>query len=424
MNCNTYGDEDRDRAIGRQVATAGWALLLALLAVSGCQSILGIGDVEPDELDAAVVADAMADAAPPDAAPPDAIDCSLWVPASEHFDACAIPVPGRPLILDLDEYEYDTSAPALRPVGGAPIAHQRATVMVGGIEVLLVSTESFTVMQNTRLRVIGDKPLLIASWNDITIDGQVDASSSMGDPGAGTRDDCANAAEPGTNNGANHGGGGGGGGFGGSGGNGGTSITGNNAGSSGGTEDPGGLVRGGCRGGDGGRAQAPDIGVGGAGGGAIQLTARTGISVAGVIHTGGAGGGGGFNNSGGGGGGSGGMINLDAPDIVLAPGAILAANGGGGGGGSGDGLQAPPGASAQPGLQPAPGGSANSEINGGVGGNGSAGALPFGAGAGPGNHGAGGGGGGAGYIYFWDATPGTAGVILSPPAIFCSGGPC
>jgi hypothetical protein len=82
-------------------------------------------------------------------------------------------------------------------------------------------------------------------------------------------------------------------------------------------------------------------GAGGGGGGAIQITSFTQIhfvtQTAGTpvgIHVGGNGGAGGGAENGGGGGGSGGLILVEAPDVRLDLGALVAANGGGGGSGN------------------------------------------------------------------------------------------
>jgi hypothetical protein len=156
----------------------------------------------------------------------------------------------------------------------------------------------------------------------------------------------------------------------------------------------------------------------GAGGGAIQLVARTSISVTGTLAANGGGGG----ESGavtegavviGSGGGSGGALLLEAPIVSVT--GTLAANGGGGGGNS-----ASHGQDGQSSATPATGTGTGT----GLGGNGNGGAIVGGTagGAGSGAYGTGndiapaGGGGGAGRIRI-NTTSGSATVtnaILSP----------
>lgn len=100
------------------------------------------------------------------------------------------------------------------------------------------------------------------------------------------------------------------------------------------------LLRGGCRGGDGGSADNAHHGTGGNGGGAVYLIARKAINILGDVFASGAGGVTTVGNlgaeEGGGGGGTGGMIGLDAPSIQIQ--GHVVANGGAGGGGGGLGI--------------------------------------------------------------------------------------
>jgi hypothetical protein len=76
--------------------------------------------------------------------------------------------------------------------------------------------------------------------------------------------------------------------------------------------------------------------VGGAGGGAIQISATNGVVITGHINVGGGGGKGGTGAaSGGGGGGSGGMIILEGKIVSGAGGSLIASGGGGGQGSDG-----------------------------------------------------------------------------------------
>jgi hypothetical protein len=166
---------------------------------------------------------------------------------------------------------------------------------------------------------------------------------------------------------------------------------------------PGDRLIGGGRGGQGGCG--PLCASGGAGGGALQLSSATSITVApsGVITAaGGRGRGGGGAPAGGGGGGAGGEILLEAPLIVVA--GVLAANGGGGGGGGGNGGPSVPqgldGEDGRDSAAPASGGAGGIPMgaDGGAGAAGVAGAFTEAAG-GRGGSEAGGGGGGAGRIW-------------------------
>lgn len=321
-----------------------------------------------------------------------------WNHTPSHFDPCNLENPSGSLTLDGSDYTYDTTTGELRDELNQLIPHQQQEL--DGYRVLSVS--SFAVEQDTILRVIGDRPLIVASWDTIDINGEINVTSETEEAGA-----AANPAECGTSapvEGQNDNGGaagGGGGAFQGAGGDGGNGD-GNGGQSNGGMGGTSVMiptrVRGGCPGANGGQGFGGSPGMGGAGGGAIQLTAQVRVRVrGGEILAGGAGGQGGLGgDSGGGGGGSGGFIGLDAAKVEVEN-ARLMCNGGGGGEGAGD----PPGNDGEPGggdASAAPGGSdgADSGSDGGVGGyrdqpNG----LPP---VNLRNGGGGGGGGGVGYI--------------------------
>jgi hypothetical protein len=377
-------------------------------------------DADPDAPDARVtppdagMGDAMG---PPDARPP----CQDW-PRPRHFDPCAIPAPSPALVLDLSgDYTYDTDTGTLRAPGGATINHAQA-IVPGNPEVRLVSVDGFVVGPNARLRATGDRPLLVASWSDITVVGVIDVSSSRTSRGAGAHTGDCNVAAPGEQD-NNGGGGGGGGGLGGDGGDGGQGAGGGSGGSKGGQVGVPTTVRGGCAGGEGGLGNGGNgAGEGGSGGGALQLTAQTRVTINGQLHAGGGGGGGANASSGqpcgGGGGGSGGLIDLEAPMLLLGADAIIAANGGGGGEGAEDGT-ADPGDDGQLGAAAAAGGSGNQ----GRGGDGGDGGAQASADAGTGSNGTnngsnrgggGGGGAGAGYIIVQGALTVAPGAVISP----------
>jgi hypothetical protein len=207
----------------------------------------------------------------------------------------------------------------------------------GGTTVCAIIGTSITIGPKT-LFISGSHPAVLFAADTITITGAVDVGSHFNGPplGAGGNPDSCGTPGGGA---ANAGGGGGGaggtfgqvGGDGGHGAGAGMSGPGTAAGPAQSTSD---VLRGGCRGSDGG-AGAASGGGGNNGGGAILLVAGTYVSIAGYVNASGGGGGPGGPTSGGGGGGSGGMIALDAPTIAVTGMGHLIANGGGGGGGGG-----------------------------------------------------------------------------------------
>ena len=348
-----------------------------------------------------------------------AFDCTTF--DGRHFRGCDLPAPSEALALSLTgTYLYNTDTGSITPPSGSVAAP--ASIAIGGNRV--ISVESLSIGANAKLRVVGTLPLVVASWSTISVatGATIDVSSTATEAGAGANPPgCTQrAAAPGTSNG-DGGAGGGGGGFGAAGGNGGNS--GNSPvriGGAGGIaigQAP--LLAGGCAGANGGNGRTLG-GIGGNGGGAIQLTAKDSITIAGIIHAGGAGGAGGSGGdadsaAGGGGGGSGGMIGLESTAITIQSGAILAANGGGGGGGSENALAGPGGDATA---------NANAATRGarqGDGGNGGAGSTTAAGVVGQSSalEGGGGGGGGAGVIVFATvngAAPPTTGVVVSPAA--------
>ncbi len=406
-----------------------------LLLVSGCSvdssaispgggAMDGSTDVSTSDVTRDVTADTTpppdgaADTAPPtdtsipDGAPPDAAVCSTW--SARHFDPCAIPPPG-PAITVMDG-TYDTDTGTLDD-GGSTTSLPGMVIDQGGTDARLISLDGFTVM--TGLRVVGRMPLIVASWGDIAIDGDLDVSSRRGAAGAGANPGvCTTATSGDTGDGGT--GGGGGGGFGGRGGDGGDADDngGRKAGGTGG--DPLGstptIVRGGCPGANAGRGDAGDEPVGGFGGGAVQLSARMRIDIVGRVNAGGAGGQGGARPSatGGGGGGSGGYIGLDAPMVTVS--GTLAANGGGGGGGAAFAEGGSPGGNGRLNAAPANGGAGASGV-GTSGGQGGANTAIDGSGVGGIlDGGGGGGGGGAGFIVVYASTFDSSSATISPSA--------
>lgn len=369
--------------------------------------------------------------------------CMLWTYMPKYFDPCMTLDPQGPLMLMISgEYVYDTASGVLNNPMGQSITHQ-SQLLDEDPNIRLISSDSFSIGVDTTLRVIGEYPIMITAWGDITIDGLIDASSKSDfnnaidaflEIGAGANlQDCATVGtgDDGVTGAVNigKGTGGGGGGFG-------------TAGGRGGGHDetgPGGNLgealksipenlRGGCAGGRGGNGtdhmnNPGSGGRGGAGGGVVHLVARDRLTIAssGRLHAGGAGGHpgnpdlGGNNNShrvGGGGGGSGGWIGLEAADLMIEADAILAANGGAGGAGANNDMG-----------EPGEDGRLSDEVaalgagdGGGDGGDGGFAGTPAGQ---PGqdvgdNEGGGGGGGGVGMIVIYSSNS----EIIDDDAIF------
>ncbi len=350
--------------------------------------------------------------------------CTTWT--AEHFDPCAIPPPLGDVSLvsvdNNDRYDLDTDDGTLVDKDNAPIAIASMVVpQTDGPELMIVSVSSLTIADDVTLDVRGDRSLLIAVWDTATIAGVIDVSAaftSEGNGGAGGTTAIAAfcGGAPTGNSGAagTPATGGGGGAFQGNGGRGG-----NSSGGAGLAIAVPTIVRGGCAGGPGGASTAATTGTRGAGGGAIEIAARTSITITstGIIEaSGGAGRGGPANFGGGGGGGAGGYIGLDAPNVVVA--GILAANGGSSGGGASDSTAGTNGIGGLRSASQATGGAGAATSTVGTcikGGNGSGGGILNGATAGTSPCGGGGGGGGAGYILI-QGTPTVTGTV-SPAAI-------
>lgn len=376
------------------------------------------------QMDAPPQPDLSASDAPPiDAIPP----CKLWT--ARHFDACAIPAPGGNLELTSGAYTYDTTAGKLTDNTGQLIAHVSTMIDQGGMPARLVSAARFAVDQPATLQVIGPMPLVVASWSVIVVDGKIDVGSHLGAPGgAGANPGVCGATAAGIGDNGNSGtGGGGGGGFSGNGGKGGVGDndhTVRNGGRGGLAVGAPTVVRGGCPGANSGTntdpASVAGFGAGGTGGGALQLTAFTSISVTGSISAGGSGGAGGPDDTaaGGGGGGSGGYIGLDSAQVGVS--GILAANGGGGGEGPPFAQAGKPGEDGHPDATPAAG-AATGTACAGDGANGSAGSVLNGADVTDADVcGGGGGGGAAGFILvfspaFTMSTVSSPLVTMPPP---------
>ena len=348
--------------------------------------------------------------------------CAEWQP--QHFEPCELPVSEDGLeLLDPGTYVYNTDTRTLIDPAGNEVAHQSTAFSA----LVVLFAQRVKIGSEATLRAIGEKPLLVASWSDITVAGAITVSSEEADgKGAGADPvECESVAAESGESDPGGAGGGGGGGFGEVGGSGGDGDSNENAGDDGiGTGGIGGrpalvsidmpfVPRGGCPGADGGVGAPSKLGLGGPGGGAIQLTALQSIAVNGMITAAGQGGSGDDQDAGGGGGGSGGYLGLDAPQVDVS-GATLACNGGGGGGGGDDGNRGGLGENGSIGMARALGGS-GSEPGGTAGARGGSAESPAGESVVAFDTGGGGGGGGSvGLIAVWTDTWLDAEAILSP----------
>jgi hypothetical protein len=220
-----------------------------------------------------------------------------------------------------------------------------------GPDVVIVPMLGLSVASGSTLRLIGDKPVILAVYGDASIEGTIDVSSDQYSTlGAGGNSSLCGSSTGGAgmddtdgDQGASGGGGGGFGTEGGKGGhgrNGATNTTGIE-GVVGGNEEISPL-RGGCAGGQGGKGWTDgnnsDNAKGGYGGGALQISVSGTLSVASDAVITAAGGGAQKSaaddnegdEDGGAGGGSGGAILLEASSVQIESGAWLTANGGGG----------------------------------------------------------------------------------------------
>lgn len=196
----------------------------------------------------------------------------------------------------------------------------RTDPVYGELTMGLFVTKNLRIEPNMTVKVVGNRPLVIAALESVTLEGNLEAtvdSISMRKANGGGYDGAGNFSRgggPGGGQAMNSTSRAGGGGY--------CGVGGSNDGNAGGeaygdaTLVP---LLGGSAGG------SAEYGKGGGGGGAIQIVAGTSIQINGngVIHVGGGGG------DNGGGGGSGGSILLEAPAVSVF--GTLAANGGGGG---------------------------------------------------------------------------------------------
>ena len=350
-----------------------------------------------------------------------------WPYMPEHYDPCTLPAPGPALDLSMiGLYQYNTTTGVLTD----PLFQMSIPPSTDGA-VRQIYAEEFSIAAMAKLRVTGTKPLLVISNSTISVDGAADASSrfvttefEVG-PGANPAECPATPPEAGQTCDVEGGSGGGAGGFGAAGGAGGEG--GDTHACDGGDGKPGGMggialisptatLRGGCGGRDGGPSMQAgsdlEVGKGAPGGGAIYLSARDMVTVAGIVNAGGAGGRGSLGGrAGGGGGGTGGMIGLEGVTVIVTSAGVVAANGGGGGGGA-DGGIGKPGDDAKPGAAVAKGGVR--EGMGTDGGDGGFLTTPAGESANAASRGGGGGGGSVGVVHFHYRGLNITGATISP----------
>jgi hypothetical protein len=294
----------------------------------------------------------------------------------------------------------------------------------GGPNVMVIQARTFTF--GSGLYLVGDKPLIIVATETLVMDAQpgqtgiidADATNTETGPGGypGTLGPGAGGSGSGGDNDSDSGGAGGGhGSMGGPGG----AVAGDPGGTAGVISGTATVLQGGSGGGNG-SPQACD-GLGGPGGGAIQLTAYLSIDLTDTDITA-AGGGGGrgeaCSSDGGaaGGGGAGGMIYLQAPSIS-GNGRLSAHGGGGGAAASQQGGQLGMAGSAGNLFAGGSGGGTISTTggDGGNGGDGTASGDPGESMLGTSENG-GGGGGGVGRIYY-HTVGALPGFDASPPAV-------
>ena len=398
-----------------------WPLAFCL----GCRGLLGIDDPIPLPTDSGI--------------PDDAVDASDGRPATDgtpitddiaHVGADDEYAGLGPLVVDSD-WVLDTTALSSTPGLPPGVTLVTAAQDAGGPDLAILHVDTLAIEAGKTLRAIGDRPLVVIA-NSITIDGALDVGAIREQPGAG-----GSRMGPGAGGNGSRviqaDSGGGGGAFGGAGGRGGSATCvfdcAPDAIASGGqlgiAYDSGlGKLLGGS---GGGVAQAPATptacaaGIAGAGGGAVQLYARTAITISatGTIDAGGGGGRGGVactspaNFLAGNGGGSGGAIFLQSATVTNS--GTIAANGGAGGSGGGNGGDGVDGEDGRVATSPAMGGSAQGALSarGGNGGTGMQGAQN---GSDSGDRGnGGGGGGGVGQLVVFYKTTWTAGTT-SPQA--------
>jgi hypothetical protein len=284
---------------------------------------------------------------------------------------------GVPLVIDADTGAIPGYRKANDPSPASGGVYWSIKTLQDGSEVAVFAMDGLRVVEETSVRIIGSRPVILYVRRQVEIAGTLSVAAAADGPGPGGRaggpldGQQGDPMCPGSGRGGDQldefsyqwESGGGGGGYGAMGARGGTvrcnvsTFTREPALGGGGGDAFGDAslvpLRGGCGGGAGGGPDQFGVvgagGAGGGGGGALQITAgeKLTITAKGGVDAAGAGGRGGQSGAAGGGGGSGGAVLLEAP--VLQIDGTVAANGGGGGAGSGYGTLANTGAPGDPG---------------------------------------------------------------------------
>jgi hypothetical protein len=352
----------------------------------------------------------VADGTPAEAAPPvEAAAPGVLGFTPSNVTVSAIPSVGDLIISD-PNCSIDTSAMKIDCIkpdedGGVPYAFSSA-MQSDGSQVTILFARSVTVQQGAQVSVKGALPLVLVATTTVSLQGTVQ-SATPGNAGGPQVTQSGAGGGPGGGADGNHAGAGGGG-YCGTGGQGAANDDATAPAAGGRSYGNTTLVPliGGSAGGN--HGDYPD---GGEGGGAIQISAGTSITVGslGVLNVAGYGG----TNTSGGGGGSGGGILLEAPQVTID--GIVAANGGGAGLGSAN--SSGSGQTGQPSTQPAAGGAATE-------GSGAAGTTINGGAGSYSNGHAGSGGGGAGRIRIntmsGAATLGTSAIVSPAATTMCT----
>ena len=393
----------------------------------GCRALLGIDEAVPLPGDGApreVGADDATDAFTIDV--PTITDDVAHVRAEDEYT-------GVGTLAVTGDWLLDTTSLTSTPDLPAGVTFTSVPQDAGGTDLAILRVDSLSISQSRMLRATGTRPLVILA-NSITIDGRLDVGALKDQPGAGGALGGPGVGGNGMRVIPHADSGGGGGGYAAAGAVGGTSTCVLDCNpdavvpaGAGGIAYNSGLGK--LEGGSGGGVAVPPTqptacpaGIAGAGGGAVQLYARTMITVGdnGSINAGGGGGRGGFactapsNFLAGSGGGSGGAIFLQAP-IVTNQGTI-AANGGAGGSGGGNGGSGVDGEDGRISVSSAQGGGQSGMLSG-RGGNGGTGGQDPQNGSNTSDRGNGGGGGGAvGWLVVFYKTTWNPGMT-SPDAL-------
>jgi hypothetical protein len=103
------------------------------------------------------------------------VDPCIGFALVEELDSCDIVANERTGTLALNNngvYTYNTTDGELRFNGGAPINHNSGGLQGGTTRVRYLSAANIEIGAAAELRVIGDLPLLLVAWNDLTVDGR------------------------------------------------------------------------------------------------------------------------------------------------------------------------------------------------------------------------------------------------------------